>query len=98
MRVKKVFEDIGMKWLDGDEVFYYKHYKDRKLEGMISSHVDDFNLAGTTRFINNVTEKIKAALDISKIEDNEFMFTGIDVKKVDGGIEILMEDYAKSLK
>ena len=65
---------------------------------MISSHVDDFNLEGMTRFINNVTEKIKAALDISKIVDNEFRFTGIDVKKVDGGIEILMEDYAKSLK
>ena len=98
LRVKKVFEDIGMKRLDGDEAFYYKHDKERKLEGMISSHVDDFNLAGTKCFINDVTEKIKEALDVSKIEDSEFRFTGIDVRKVDGGIEISMEDYAKSLE
>ena len=65
---------------------------------MILSHVDDFNLAGTNDFINEVTEKIKKELDISKIEDGEFRFTGIDVKKIDGGIEISMEDYAKSLE
>ena len=47
---------------------------------MISSHVDDFNLVGTNNFINEVTEKIKKDLDILKIEDGEFRFTGIDVK------------------
>jgi hypothetical protein len=98
LRVKKVFEEIGMKRLDGDEAFYYKHDEEGKLEGMISSHVDDFNLAGTNHFTNEVTEKIKEELDISKIEYSEFRFTGIDVRKIDGGIEISMEDYAKSLE
>jgi hypothetical protein len=38
------------------------------------------------------------ALDVSKVEDREFRFTGIDVKEVAGGIEISMEDYSKSLE
>ena len=44
-----------------------------------------------------VTEKVSAALDVSKVEDDSFRFTGIDIKKVDG-IEISMEDYAESLE
>ena len=65
---------------------------------MISSHVDNFNLAGNEKFINTVTEKIKLALDISKVEDKEFRFTGIDVKEVEDGIEISMEDYLNSIE
>ena len=87
-----------MKRLDGDEAFYYKHNERGDLEGMISSHVDDFNLAGNKNFIDEVTEKIKNALDILKIEDKEFRFTGIDVKEKDGKIKLSMEDYAKSLE
>ena len=64
LKVKNVFEDIGMKRLEGDEAYYYKYDEKGKLEGMISSHVDDFNLAGNEKFINTVTEKIKLALDI----------------------------------
>ena len=98
LKVRQVFDEIGLKRLDGDEAFYYRHDKDGQLEGMISSHVDDFNIAGNDDFIKTVTEKIKNDLDISKIEDDEFRFTGIDVKQKNGRIEISMEDYAKSLK
>ena len=55
-------------------------------------------MAGKKIFIDLVTEKIKVALDISKVEDNKFRFTGIDVKEINGKIEISMEDYAKSLE
>ena len=60
---------------------------------MISSHVDDFNIAGNDYFIESITEKIKNDLEISKIEDNEFHFTGIDIKKMNNCIQISMEDY-----
>ena len=98
LKVREVFRDIGMKRLDGDKAFYYKNYEKGDLEGIILSHVDDFNLAGKGKFINEVMEKIKGALDISKIEDKEFRFTGIDVKEKEGRIELSMEDYAKSLE
>ena len=36
---------------------------------MISSHVDDFILAGEYEFVEEITEKVKKKLDISKMED-----------------------------
>ena len=93
-----MFEETGMKRLPGDEAFYYCHDDKGVLEGMISSHVDDFILAGKDEFINEITEKVKKKLDISKMEDGDFRFTGIDVKKVGDKIEISMNDYAKSLE
>ena len=65
---------------------------------MISTCIDDFYLAGTQGFVEMVTEKLSATLDVSKVEDDSFIFTGIDIKKVEEGIEISMEDYAKSLE
>ena len=44
LKVKSVFEEIGLKRLEGDEAFYFKIDEKGKLEGMVSSHVDDFNL------------------------------------------------------
>ena len=66
--------------------------------GIVSTHMDDFSLAGSEDFLNTVTEDIREALDISKIEDGQFRFTGIDVKQIDDRIEISMDDYAASLE
>ena len=63
----------------------------------MSSHLDDFILAGTDRFLVEITGKITEKLEISKLEDNEFRFTGMDVKKEGDVIIVSMEDYAKSL-
>ena len=87
-----------MRKLDGDEAVYYMIGEKGDLEGMVSTHVDDFDLAGRKRFVNKITEEIGKALDVSTVESNCFRFTGIDVKKVKEGIEISMEDYAKSLE
>ena len=45
-----------------------------------------------------IMEKVSAALDMSKVEDDKFRFTGIDIKKVEDGLEIFMEDYVESLE
>ena len=37
-------------------------------------------------------------MEISKLEDDEFCFTGMDVKKQGDVIVVSMEDYAKSLE
>ena len=50
LRVKEVFAEIGLKRLEGDEAYYYKYNKDGELEGMVSTHVDDFNLGGFQDF------------------------------------------------
>ena len=87
-----------MRKLNGDEAVYYMMDEHGNLEGMVSTHVDDFDLAGTTKFVDKVTEEIGKALDVSQVEDDQFHFTGIDVEKVKDGIQISMEDYAKSLE
>ena len=87
-----------MRKLDGDEAVYYMIGDKGDLEGMVSTHVDDFDLAGKKRFVDKVTEEIGKALDVSTVESNCFRFTGIDVEKVKEGIDISIEDYAKSLE
>ena len=82
LKVKNVFKDIGLKRLEGDEVVYYMLNEDGNLDGMVSTHVDDFDLAGKESFVEEMTKIISAALDISQVEDDHFRFTGIDVNKV----------------
>ena len=64
---------------------------------MILSHRDDFTIAGTQQFVNRIVKGIKKKFTISKIEENNFRFTGLDVKTNDEQIEISMEDYADSI-
>jgi len=65
---------------------------------MLLSHVDDFTITGTNEFVNRIVEGLKKIFTISKIEENNFRFTGLDVKTTDEGIEVSMEDFAKSIK
>ena len=83
--------------MDGDEAFYYLNI-DGKLHGAIITQVDDFNLAGTPDFVKNVISVIEDELTVSKVDEDVFCFTGLDVKAVETGIEISMDDYSVSLK
>ena len=89
LRVKELFAGLGLQRLEGDEAVYYKQDKNGELEGMVSTCVDDFDLAGTKSFVERVTKKVSANLDVSKVEDDRFRYTGIDIKKVENGIKNL---------
>ena len=65
---------------------------------MILTHVDDFNMAGTKEFIEEIRTMLKSKLSVSKVEKDKFRFTGVDIEKTGEGITISMEDYAKSLE
>ena len=45
-----------------------------------------------------MTKKVNANLDVSKVEDDRFRYTGIDIKNVKIGIEISMDEYAETLE
>ena len=98
LKIKEVFKNFGLKKLVGDEALYYKHNENGDLIGLLSTHVDDFSLAGTEEFLSSVTEEIGKSLDISKVEDGSFRFTGIDVEQFHDRIELSMDDYAASLE
>ena len=95
--MRELFGKMGLKTVTGDEAFYYRH-SDNKLEGMILSHVDDFNVAGTEKFLSEIREMLKKELLVSKLEKNKFWFTGVDIEKNEKGITISMEEYAESLE
>ena len=81
LKVREVFNECGLRISKVDEVFYYHQNEEGNLDGMVSSHVDDFILAGTEKFIEEITLKNKEKLEISKLKDNVFHFTGIDVRR-----------------
>merc|ERR1711954_515894 len=64
----------------------------------MGSHVDDFTIAGNTDFLKRIVTGIKERFTVSKVEEDNFRFTGLDVKTKNGKIEISMEDYADSIK
>ena len=49
---------------------------------MVSTCVDDFDLAGTESFVDMVTKRVSTVLDVSKVEDDKFRYTGIDLRKL----------------
>ena len=97
LRVKEVLKTIGLKVMEGDESFYYLH-RDGDLIGRVITHIDDFTLAGTEAFINEVIETVSRELTVSKIERDNFRYTGIDVKTTEDSIEIKMQDYVDILE
>ena len=66
--------------------------------GAVITHVDDFTLTGTQTFIKEILETISRELTDSKIEKDNFRYTGIDVSTMNDGIEIQMEDYIESIE
>ena len=62
------------------------------------THVDDFEVTGTTEFVEEIISIVEKELTVSKGEKVTFRYTGLNVKIVSDGIEILMEDYSRSLK
>merc|ERR1711895_80423 len=59
---------------------------------------EDFTIAGDTDFVKRIVTGIKERFTVSKVEEDKFRFTGLDVKAKNGRVEISMEDYAYSIE
>merc|ERR1712033_120215 len=97
LKIKEMLQKLGLKTLPGDDAVYYEH-KNGKLMGLILSHVDDFTIAGTPQFVKRIVTGIQERFTVSKVEEDNFRITGLDVKTKNRKIKISMEDYAKSIK
>ena len=97
LKVKKILLANGYERLQGDEAFYLKR-ENGKLVGMVLLHVDDFLLTGSKKFTKESTQMFDKELKVSKIQDNELRFCGVDLKLENGKISMSMEDYAKTIK
>ena len=97
LRFKEVLTEMGFWVLDGDEAFYFLH-KNGKLQGAVITHVENFKPAGTEDFIQRVLDQVEHKWTVSMVEKDTFRFTRLDVKAMEDGIEISMNDYMQSLK
>ena len=93
LKVKETLQELGLKTLPGDDAFYYEN-RNGKLMGLNLSHVDDFTIAGDIEFVQRIVKGIQERFTVSKIEEDKFRFTGLDVKAENGKIQVSMEDYA----
>ena len=57
--------------IQGDEAFYYWHNEGGELEGMILNHVDNFILAGTPEF----REEISPSWMMTHLDSQALMYT-----------------------
>ena len=67
-----IFED-GLKTLQGDTAFYFLN-EGGKFEGAVSTHVDDFTLAGNDDVIKVILEDIRKCMNFSKVEGDNFRY------------------------
>ena len=68
-----------------------------KIEGAVLTHVDDFTLAGNDDLIMMVLEGIRECMNVSKVEEDSFRYTGLYVERQSDGITVLMDDYVDGL-
>ena len=93
LRVRDVFlNKLKLKTVEGDEAFYYCNL-DGDHHGAVLTHVDDFEVTGTTEFVEEIISVVDRELTIEKVKEDTFRYTGLDVKIIPDGIEILMEEY-----
>ena len=96
--VKDVFMNkLHLKTIEGDKAFYYRNI-DGDFHEAVLTHVNDFELIGTNDVVDEILEVVEKELTISKVEEDKFRYTGLDVNVILDGIKISMEDYAKSLQ
>ena len=77
---------LGMHKIHSDGAFFV-YVKDNKLQGFITSHVDDWLVAGNDRFKADIVTELKKKFKFSKIETKSFDYLGCHVEvKEDGSI------------
>ena len=94
--MRELFFNIGLKTLEGDEVFYFLN-EGGKFKGAVLTHVDDFTLARNDAFLKIVIEVIETCKNVYKVKENNFRYTGLDVERHPGEISVSMDDYVNSL-
>ena len=63
-------------------MFYY--HVNEKLEGLLIFHVDDVLSAGSRQF-KKIIDQLRNIYNFGRIEKEEFVFTGLNLKQTDSG-------------
>ena len=72
--------------------------KSGKLTGLIVIFVDDLKIAGSRELCEMMIRDIGKSFEIGRVEKNEFVYTGLNVKKTGDGITTDQVKYINDLK
>ena len=81
-------------------LFYDKDEKTGQLRGLVGTHVDDFLLAGDTKWIKDMTKKIQSSFLLGTIEEKDYLYCGHRIKqdREAGLLTIDQEEFARDIK
>lgn len=97
IRLTEEFTNLGVTKSQLDEAIFYYHSQGR-LEGIITTHVDDVFWGGTLTFKENVIHKLRNIFKISKESQHNFSYLGLCLEQTDTGTELHQNGYASEIK
>ena len=97
-RVCKEMENLGGKVSLYDKSVFMWHGEEGRLEGLITTHVDDFEYCGTASWHTNVIDKLCAMFKISKKQKGSFKYIGLNIEQNGNEIFVKQQTYVDGLK
>ena len=95
--VKAELTNFGMKSVSGDDAFFTM-IRNGELFGMTILHVDDFLLAGSSEFLQMLSQKLKRRFTFGKTELTKFKFTGLNIEQTEEGIFVDQIEFIHSIQ
>ena len=86
----------GMCVSSHDEAVFTLHCEG-SLQGVVSTHVDDFCWAGTKYFESNVIQAIRQVFEVKSEERHAFRYLGLDIVQEDKVIYIKQDKFVQSI-
>ena len=93
---KEELEKFGVLVSKYDEAIFFWH-TESGLEGLICCHVDDFLWGGTMKFKEEVIDKTKQTFVISKEDQSDLKYIGLELKQSMDKITVSQKKYIESL-
>ena len=98
-KVRQVMKEIGMQQSRLDpSLFYMRDKGTGKIKGMIGTHVDDFIMAGSDAWLENVTEKIKKVFMLGKVETENYLYCGHRIRQQGDSLTLDQEEFVENVK
>ena len=98
LKTKEVFTKLGLRQSKYDPCLFLDKTKDGELKGMIGTHVDDFLMAGTREWLDNIIKKIKENFLMGKVESTDYLYCGHRIKLKDGKLTLDQREFVKDIK
>ena len=97
LTVRQELLKLGAKVSVHDEaIFTFSHEK--QLQGIISTHVDDFFWAGTKFFEMSVISGIRKVFNVKSEEKGSFRYLGLQLSQNSSGIKLTQDKYVECLQ